>query len=279
MNNLNTDSSCIVCGFHEAYKMGLLCRLCAKDPFKIEILRSKLSELKDFKNLKKTYISNLAEIEDLNTEHFWSRKLRGKSKHEDGSMAKDRISIILRKLKYIKGNLLDAGFGRGELEIKLQSRKDITIYGIDISEFAVKSAKEKLRGTFLVGNILNIPFPNKYFDMVIASEILEHIPPSKTFKALKELKRVLKQKGTLIITIPLNERLEDMVKSRQNLNAHVRVYTPKLIEAELKITGFKIRGKNFLFAFSNLYLLKKILQKTILLNRWQPNNMIIFAQK
>jgi len=279
MNNSNRDSLCIVCEVFRATKMGFLCDSCANDPFKVEMLRAKLVNKKDLFNLRRTYSLTLREIKNINTKDFWDKKLKHKSEGINDPMTEDRINIINRKVRQIKGKLLDIGFGRGELEKKLDSCSNIDIYGIDISNFAVKRAKANLRGKFLQGSIRNIPFRDDNFNVVLALEVLEHIPPSKTFEALGELNRMLEPKGILIVSVPLNEGLEDLIKRGKNPNGHVRVYTSLLIEAELKMAGFRIEEIKFLYAFKNLYFLKKILQKTILQKCWQPNDMIVFAHK
>ena len=144
---------------------------------------------------------------------------------------------------------------------------------------AVERARQFLRGRFRKGSVLNIPFRNDFFDVVVVLELMEHIPPSITFRVLKELKRVLKKDGLLVISIPLNENLEEMIKRGENPSGHVRVYTPGLISAELKIAGFKIKEKVFLYAFKSMYYFKKFLQRTILRKRWEPNNIIVIARK
>ena len=78
--------------------------------------------------------------------------------------------------------------------------------------------------------------------------------------------------------MPLNEGLEEMIKQGKNPNAHVRIYTPDLIRAEIEIAGFKILKQKLLFAFNKYYLLKSFLVKFLPGFR-QPNGIIIIAQK
>lgn len=250
-----------------------------KNPFETERSRSNLATRGDFKKLRVTYKPSLPEVKDINKGNFWDIKLMNKKKGEDGPIAEDKNNIVYRKVKNFKGKLLNVGFGLGHFEKKLDHIRGIKFFGIDISKYAIRGAKKKLKGTFRVGDILKIPHKDNYFDIVVSLEVLEHIPPSKTFKALGELNRVLKVGGALIVSVPLNEGLEEMVKRGINPSGHVRVYTPELILAELEIAGFKIKEKVFLYAFRNMYYFKKLLQKTILRNRWKPNNMIIFAEK
>jgi len=79
--------------------------------------------------------------------------------------------------------------------------------------------------------------------------------------------------------VPLNEGLEAMISKGKNPNAHVRIYTPELIKAELEINGFKILKVKKLFAFHNLYKLKTFIAKYLLRKKSHYNNIIIFAQK
>lgn len=249
-----------------------------KDPFEIERHRATLAKQGDFKRLKLTYHSRIPEILNINTPSFWDKHIRTEAS-EFSPMAKDRINTVYNKIRAYTGKLLDVGFGRGELESRLDANKKLDQYGIDISSYAVKSAKKKLRGKYSVGEITDIPYPRSFFDVIAALEVLEHIPPSKTFKALSELKRVLKKRGTLIISVPLNEGLEKLVKKGSNPSGHLREYTPELIEAELKIVGLKVDERLFLYAFKDFYFFKKFLQKFVLKKRWEPNNVIIFVEK
>ncbi len=249
------------------------------NPFQVEIQRSILAKKSKLKTLRRMYSTRLPEIKNLNTDSFWSSHFSEPFDPKKGYMAKDREYLICRLIKRNPGRLLDVGFGRGGLEVLLAGNKNIDIYGIDISSVAVERARKFLRGRFRRGNVLNIPFRNGFFDIVVALELMEHIPPSITFKVLKELKRVLKKDGLLVISVPLNENLKEMIKKGENPSGHVRVYTPGLISAELKIAGFKIKEKVFLYAFRSMYYFKKLLQRTILRKRWEPNNIIIIAGK
>jgi len=61
-------------------------------------------------------------------------------------------------------NILDCGCGEGHLLKKLQGRK----YGIDLSVTAIKRAKEKNPDAkFLKSNIIDLPFEDNFFDIVI----------------------------------------------------------------------------------------------------------------
>lgn len=98
--------------------------------------------------------------------------------------------------------VLDAGCGNGRLYDALKTKK-IEYHGTDPSEKLIEIAKEKFPGIdFKVADILKMPFPDNYFDKVYSIAVLHHIPSSELrLKAMEELKRILKPKGLLILTV------------------------------------------------------------------------------
>jgi len=102
-------------------------------------------------------------------------------------------------------SVLDAGCGRG-FYVNLASYAPFIkkIDGIDINEKYLERArileKRDKRVTIHQGSIYKLPFKDKSFDFIVASEILEHLSDDR--KALVELYRVLKKDGILVITVP-----------------------------------------------------------------------------
>lgn len=253
-----------------------------KNPFEIEYLRSKLAEKQDFSSLLETYSGLYPEIKDLNTPDLWNHLNTTITSKKD-PMARNRIKIVAKSIKGNKSIILNVGFGSANLEREYFYKNNKYLgkwYGIDISSDSVKKAtSEFLKLNFSVGTIIEIKYKNEFFDYVIALEVLEHIRPSLTLKSLSEIFRVLKPKGFFILSIPLNEGLELMIKRGENPNAHVRVYTKSLIEAELKLSGFKIIKKTELYAFNKHYFFKKFILRYLFRNIRMPNDIIIIAKK
>jgi len=118
----------------------------------------------------------------------------------------DRLNSIVRTIPCGNGlKILDAGCGEGHLIEKVYSKSNKNIYyGIDITEVALESAKKRCPYADIQKmDITNITKENGFFDIIICSDVLEHVLRYK--KAIRELKRVLKKDGKLIITSP-NER-------------------------------------------------------------------------
>jgi ubiquinone/menaquinone biosynthesis C-methylase UbiE len=251
--------------------------------FALEEERAKLASSGNFKDLKKTYKKKYPQIPNLNTAVFWDRLNDREFTDHKHFMAYDKLLKVASGIKDENIRLLNVACGMGDLEhfvFNIQKKSKLDWYGMDISTRSIKSCKKIFKNAkFSVGDARKLKFNDKYFGIVTALEILEHISPKNTFKVLKEIKRVLKKDGLLIVSVPLNEGLMQMIKKGENPNAHVRVYTPELIKAELKISGFSIEKIQFLYAFKNLYKIKTLLVKTVLKGYRKPNGIIIFARK
>ena len=252
-----------------------------KNPFRLEELRDKFARDRKLKKLKETYKVDFPEIEDLNTPDFWDNiNNRENLTKEDNPMGYDRLVSAASLIKGSNLKILNVGFGTGDLESKFLKNNTIEWIGVDISNWSVENAKKKYpKAKFIKGDIRSIALKSKYFDYVVLMEVLEHIRPSQLFDVLGKIRRLLKPKGKLIVTVPLNEGLELMIKKGGNPNAHVRIYTPELIKAELEISGFKVIWEKELIAFSSLYFLKTIISKYFLTGIKKPNNIIVMAEK
>ena len=100
------------------------------------------------------------------------------------------IDRILRGKEYLK--ILDAGCGEGVL-IEKYRKKGFDIQGFD-SNYSSKNIKK--------GDIIKIPFKEEEFDIVLCLSVLEHLSFEDQNIALKELNRVLKKSGILVLAIP-----------------------------------------------------------------------------
>ena len=240
--------------------------------FQDDYLRQGYVARGEIKKLKESYRGVLTK--NKNTRTFWNEKMvKGLSFAEQDMMTRDRIFNAVNLVgenKRIK--LLDVGAGYGYFEEILNKEKNkVRMYGIDISDSAVRSLHEKFDGTFRVGVATEIPFKSNHFDVVVALEVIEHIPAEDSLKAYKEIKRVLKKGGVFICSVPVFETYTE----EYNPNAHMRAYTPQLFEYELKMNGFKILEEKLFYAFKNLYSVKKFIGKIV--KRWKPNVILVKA--
>lgn len=102
--------------------------------------------------------------------------------------------------------ILDAGCGDGInllgfLNLLHKRRLPGKICGMDNNPLRVGRAFQKFREVgILHGNLLDAPFLDEQFDIVLCNAVLEHI--KKDEEVLKELGRILKKKGILIVGVP-----------------------------------------------------------------------------
>lgn len=102
----------------------------------------------------------------------------------------------------------DLGCGSGAMLCEvLKLKSNWTGYGLDISEAAINYARRLAthkevaeRAQFQTGCLMNLPFASRSLDVIIASEVIEHLPRPK--RVFEELARVLAPAGKLLVTVP-----------------------------------------------------------------------------
>jgi alkylated DNA repair protein alkB family protein 8 len=109
--------------------------------------------------------------------------------------------LELNSFVNIRDNILDLGCGNGRLS-EVFKEMNVTYIGTDNSREMIKIAKKKYpKEKFIVSDALCLPFKDNIFDKVFSLSVIQHIPSVELrIKFLKEVQRVLKPKGKLIIT-------------------------------------------------------------------------------
>jgi len=106
-------------------------------------------------------------------------------------------------LKYIKYNsiILDVGCGSGAIA-QMLIQKGCKVYGIDISEDAVRKAMERMTEVVIgdVESMERLPWEDEFFDIIILADVLEHL--KDPLKVLVKLKSYLKDDGIFLISLP-----------------------------------------------------------------------------
>lgn len=113
----------------------------------------------------------------------------------------------------LNGRLLIAGGGDlPETHLTIASRfSEITC--LDISRVAIEIAREKLqdRGEFVLGSILDIPKPADHFDAVYCAHVIYHIDRDHQAKAIRELIRVTRPGGRIVVIYSNPDSLPDRI--------------------------------------------------------------------
>ena len=125
----------------------------------------------------------------------------GRNYYEKYFKIKSLYSFETRYLRKKRetGKLLDVGCGIGNYLLYVE--KYYEAYGTDISLFAIQYAKKNLEKAILIISSANdLPFHDNSFDIATCFDVLEHMKDPQG--VLKEIHRVLKQAGLLMVRVP-----------------------------------------------------------------------------
>lgn len=194
---------------------------------------------------------------------------------------KGRFSYLLKRSKEffkVDDKCLDVGslFGYLSLGEKIIGYK---VFGVDLPKY-VNQFKDNFNNWHIDNRPAdltqdNLPFENDYFDLIIASEILEHLRfHPRTFFA--ELARVLKPGGRILLTTPNLVRFNNVVKIifGKSINwdinddywdgVHFREFTYNEIKNIADKAGLKVVENSYRnFTYPNMSLFVRIINKII----------------
>ena len=131
--------------------------------------------------------------------------------------------------------ILEIGCASGSLLKLLEIKGFKNIYGIDISEEAIKLCKKKGIRNCYVMDAVNMKFKDEEFDLIIAADVLEHIKDHSI--ALNEWKRVLKKNGKMIVFVPA---FKFLWSDHDDINHHYRRYSKGELVKALNDSNFNI---------------------------------------
>jgi SAM-dependent methyltransferase len=160
-----------------------------------------------------------------------------------------------------------AGFGRHVFEC---ARRGAHVVALDYADDEVAHTRDTLGAMIVDGEITidkligvlqgdarRLPFPDDTFDVVITSEVLEHIQDD--VGAIAEMVRVLKPGGRFAATVPawlpevINWKLSDEYHAPKSEGGHVRIYATTEIRAKLHAAGLDVDGHHRAHALHSPY--------------------------
>ncbi len=159
-----------------------------------------------------------------------------------------RRSILLSILNRYLGagatdgrQILDVGCGTGTMLTHLARFGDAR--GVDMDLEAVGYCHDRGLQQVTQSGADSLPFEKDRFDVVTALDVVEHIDDD--LGALREMKRVLKPGGLLLLTVPAYRFLWGR---QDDINLHKRRYVARELRSRLQAAGFEVERLTYMNA-------------------------------
>jgi SAM-dependent methyltransferase len=173
-----------------------------------------------------------------------------KKTYRHGYATPQKEQVFARYLTWIekvapmeqKGRALDLGCAYG-IFLRLLDDRGLETHGIDISEHAVGEAQKYTRAKLTVTDIEEgIPYPDDYFRLVSAFDIIEHIRSPEGL--LGEANRVLEKGGCLALTTPNTGSVMKLLQGRRwhgfTDPTHIHFFSRASLGFLLGATGYQV---------------------------------------
>lgn len=178
------------------------------------------------------------------------------------------LTVDFEKLPTRAGSrLLDIGCGAGRHSFEAL-RRGYDVVSADLDGAVLKDVKAMGAAMIAAGevsngnssecvnaSVLELPFADGSFDVVVASEILEHIPDDGA--ALREITRVTRSGGTIVVTVPRRwpEQVCWMLSDAYHSAAggHVRIYRSDELKTRIKASGLSVTDSHHAHALHSPY--------------------------
>ena len=173
---------------------------------------------------------NIQILSDLYSEHHLSGNRRNQSVSEENR------SQLFKNWVGKNKKVLDMGCRDGILTRHFIEQNEVT--GLDIDKLALEACKKNLNiETIWADFSLQIPLPTSSFNVVIAGEVIEHLPYPKI--TISEVSRILKPGGLFIGSVPNSYHLKNRLRVLKGRlidydETHLRAYNVMLLRQYLE---------------------------------------------
>ena len=182
-----------------------------------------------------------------NSQDYWDKMLE--ATWDDPKRSWPTKNALIESLTRPDQSILDIACGNGSILRYLKHHGYSNLHGLEVSRYA----RDRLEASGIrmhSGRLPRIPLPDTSFDVVIASQILEHVIRRRLF--LSEIVRVLKREGRTFIFVP-NNCMGPIDESE-----HVIVYNATSLKLflsrffrELRVTEIRDANPEAPFLFAN----------------------------
>jgi SAM-dependent methyltransferase len=160
---------------------------------------------------------------ELDDRHWWYRGRRRIIRAE-----LDRLGLAPG------ARILDAGCGSGRTLQELVAYGEVQ--GIELDPGAAELASSRGVGEVRIGRLEELPWEDAQFDLITCLDVIEHTPDDRV--TLRELRRVSKPGGVLLVTVPAYQALWS---THDVANHHYRRYSRGQMRAAAGEAGWRVR--------------------------------------
>jgi SAM-dependent methyltransferase len=161
---------------------------------------------------------------DVDEHHWWYRGRRRIIRAE-----LDRLALPAG------ARVLDAGCGSGRTLQELAAYGS-EVCGIELEPEAAEVARSRGNGEVRIGRLEELPYEDRSFDLITCLDVVEHTPDDRL--ALRELRRVCRPGGWLLVTVPAYPALWSL---HDEANHHYRRYGRRTLGAAALEAGWLVR--------------------------------------
>jgi ubiquinone/menaquinone biosynthesis C-methylase UbiE len=178
-------------------------------------------------------------VRDQAIKEFWNDRARRERLRPDATLRDKNLRLleieVIKSFIPIRKTVVDIGCGNGFSTLVFSRSSGSQMIGVDASPEMIKFAKKRFgsvggetwqKSDFIVGSAYDLPLKPAKVDGVITERCLMNISTwSKQKRALREISRILRPKGTFIMLEGIEERLEQLNRLRTSLGLR-RIRSP-----------------------------------------------------
>jgi ubiquinone/menaquinone biosynthesis C-methylase UbiE len=124
----------------------------------------------------------------------------------------------------------------GSLPVRGAQRK----YGVDFSRVGIEKCRRRIKGSFRIGDLHDLPYPDAAFERVMCIETLEHVDDPA--RVVAEMERVLKPRGKLLVTVPEQSRDAPDDHWPDGVSLHVRKFSAVGLRALIERSALHVES-------------------------------------
>ena len=179
---------------------------------------------------------------------LWANTKRVDQHHKCRILAIERALETLPPRSNGTRHILELGSGSGIVAAVLSRYGAVT--GVDQSSVGVDISKKSIAGgTFVVGTLPDIPVTRADFDIVVMTQVIEHLSPIAQLEVLSNSLAKTKLGGTIIVTTPNKPVSNAMRFARGELQPIENWFNAKEIQDLLEDSGWIVKNTSFAFSF------------------------------